>query len=253
MIAVTGTNGKTSIADFYYQILKLNNKKVSISEEQYNVNAMINSLGGQRDFYSELIESKEGFPEGTRFVLENPKMFNDILGTVADMFQVDDVYRDALESGLGDLSHCLISKNRISALKSLDIASKNSAGDLTVIPLKEASELISDLKRIPLDDNIMNRASDLVKTSKKLRPLCEYLLGNLLVVNDLSLAIKNKGLQGWDLVDKDGAYSGHNLILKNRQFSEHGHMIGRQEKLEKEHIVQLVADPKFEQIKKERV
>ena len=64
------------------------NKKVSISEEQYNVNAMINSLGGQRDFYSELIESKEGFPEGTRFVLENPKIFNGILGTVAICFRL---------------------------------------------------------------------------------------------------------------------------------------------------------------------
>ena len=29
IIAVTGTNGKTSIADFYYQILNLNNKKVA--------------------------------------------------------------------------------------------------------------------------------------------------------------------------------------------------------------------------------
>ena len=29
MIAVTGTNGKSSIANFYYQILKLNNKKVA--------------------------------------------------------------------------------------------------------------------------------------------------------------------------------------------------------------------------------
>ena len=29
LIAVTGTNGKSSIADFYYQILDLNNKKVA--------------------------------------------------------------------------------------------------------------------------------------------------------------------------------------------------------------------------------
>ena len=29
IIAVTGTNGKSSIADFYYQILDLNNKKVA--------------------------------------------------------------------------------------------------------------------------------------------------------------------------------------------------------------------------------
>ena len=29
LIAVTGTNGKSSIADFYFQILKLNRKKVA--------------------------------------------------------------------------------------------------------------------------------------------------------------------------------------------------------------------------------
>jgi murE/murF fusion protein len=29
LIAITGTNGKSSVADFYYQILELNNKKVA--------------------------------------------------------------------------------------------------------------------------------------------------------------------------------------------------------------------------------
>ncbi len=44
LIAVTGTNGKSSIADFYYQILKLNNKKVAsigtlgLKSEKFNLN-----------------------------------------------------------------------------------------------------------------------------------------------------------------------------------------------------------------------
>ena len=209
----------------------LNTEKVTNSEEQYNVTAMINSLSGQRDFYNELIESKEGFPEGTRYVLENPKIFPGVLGTVADMFQVDDAYRDALESGLGDLSHCLIAEDKTSAIKALEIANKNSAGDLSIIPLKEASELTSDLKKLPLNDNILARASDIVQTSKQLKPLSEYLLGNLLIVDDLNLAIESNESFGWDIVNSKGDYSGQNLILKNRQVSEHGHVMGRQEKL----------------------
>ena len=209
----------------------LSTEKVTNSEEQYNVTAMINSLSGQRDFYNELIESKEGFPEGTRYVLENPKIFPGVLGTVADMFQVDDAYRDALESGLGDLSHCLIAEDKTSAIKALEIANKNSAGDLSIIPLKEASELTSDLKKLPLNDNILARASDIVQTSKQLKPLSEYLLGNLLIVDDLNLAIESNESFGWDIVNSKGDYSGQNLILKNRQVSEHGHVMGRQEKL----------------------
>ena len=44
LIAVTGTNGKSSIADFYYQILNLNNKKVAsigtlgVKSENFNLN-----------------------------------------------------------------------------------------------------------------------------------------------------------------------------------------------------------------------
>ena len=233
----SSTYSKLSKAEKLFEELQnklkeLNTKKVSASEEQFNVSAMINSLNGQRDFYNELIESKEGFPEGTRFVLENPKIFSGVLGTVADMFQVDNEYRDSLESGLGDLSHCLIAKDKASAIKALEIANKNNAGDLTIIPLKEAAELKSDLKTMPLNDNVLVRASDIVQTSKQLRPLSEYLLGNLIIVKDLSLAIESNELFGWDLVDTKGAYSGQNLILKNRQISEHGHMMGRKEKLD---------------------
>ena len=69
------------------------------------------TLKGQKEFYAELLESKEGFPHGTKYVLENPRMFPQVLGTVADMFHVEERYRDALEVGLGDLSHSLITKD----------------------------------------------------------------------------------------------------------------------------------------------
>ena len=203
-----------------------------LSEEQYSVSAIIESLEGQHLFYTELVESKEGFPEGTRYVLENPKLFSGILGTVADMFQVDENYRDALESSLGDLSHCLIVKDKEVAISTLKIASDNQAGDLTIIPLKEAINIQSDLRPFP-DIQIHGvRASDIVQTDKQFKPLSDYLLGNLMIVEDLSEALGVKALKGWSLVDKTGAYSGNDLILKSRQISEYGNLIGRKVKLE---------------------
>ena len=203
-----------------------------LSEKNYSVSAMIESLKGQSEFYSELVETKEGFPEGTRFVLENPTIFPGVLGTVADMFQVDEEYRDALESGLGDLSHCLIAKDKISAYATLKNAQNNQAGDLTIIPLKEAANLAVKLKTLPENNLVIARASDLVKTSKELKPLSEYLLGDLLIVEELGEAHQSTALDGWGLVDRSGSYSGSDMVIKNRQISEHGNLIGRQKKLD---------------------
>ena len=187
-------------------------------------------LDDQLIFYRELIESKEGFPEGTRFVLENPNKFSDILGTIADMFSIDSRYRDALEAGLGDLSHCLISKDRTSALTTLKKARNVSAGDLSIIPLKEAKQLKNVLKQIPEDDQIIGRASDLITTSNQLVPLANYLLGNLLIIKDIN-KIKQTNDLSWTYVDLNGSYAGNDLVLKNRQVSKHGNLLGRQEKI----------------------
>ena len=71
-----------------------------------------------------------------------------------------------------------------------------------------------------------------IRDSKKLKPLADYILGDLLIVNDINKAANDKSLIGWTLVDLNGSYSGNDLVLKSRQISQHGNLIGRKKKLE---------------------
>ena len=207
-------------------------KQQDIIKDYNSLIVKTESLNDQAKFYSELIESNEGFPEGTQYVLENPKVFSNVLGTVADVFSVEDKYRDALENGLGELSHCLISKDKKTGLQTLEKATDANAGDLTIIPFKEAIELKVKLDPLPKTSNIIARASEIVNTSKRLRPLADYILGDLIIVEDIQQAAKDKKLEGWRLVDLKGSYTGKDLIIKSRQISEHGNLLGRKSKLE---------------------
>ena len=68
----------------------LQDKKHDMAKQHHTISAIKDSMEIQTSFYQELVELKEGFPEGARYVLENPKKFPDVLGTVADVFQVDE-------------------------------------------------------------------------------------------------------------------------------------------------------------------
>ena len=215
--------------------VKLEQKIIKQQNIIKNHNSLIvkaESLNDQAKFYSELIESNEGFPEGTQYVLENPKVFSSVIGTLADVFSVDDKYRYALENGLGELSHCLISKDKKTGLQTLEKAIEAKAGDLAIIPLKESIEFKVKLDPLPNTSNIIVRASEIVNTSKSLKPLADYILGDLLIVQDIQQAANDKKLDGWRLVDLKGSYTGKDLIIKSRQVSEHGNLLGRKSKLE---------------------
>ena len=222
---------ETELSSLNSKLTDLNQNLERLSNKRHTNSALISSFKGQKDFYDQLVESRDGFPEGTRYVLENPKMFPDVLGTIADMFQVDQKYRDALESGLGDLSHCLVAKNRASAVSTVKMAREVKAGDLTIIPLEEAGKIKVDLPPMPNNGESLYRGSEIVKTSKDLQPLADYLLGKLLIVNNLNKFTQNDDTADWNIVDLGGNFSGNNLILKNRQISEHGNIIGREKRL----------------------
>ena len=50
-------------------------------------------LQRQLSFYNLLVEKKEGYPEGVRNILNSPKDFPDVIGTVGELFQIDHKYK----------------------------------------------------------------------------------------------------------------------------------------------------------------
>lgn len=199
--------------------------------EQNSHQSRAEALATQLQFYRELVERKEGYPRGARFILENEDLFPDVLGTVADLFQVEEEYQRALESGLGDLVHCLVTRNRQVALTTLQKARHEKAGKVAIIPLKEVAGIATNHSPLPSHQVVIGRASELVAVPKNLQPLADFLIGNLLVVNDLPRALQETALEGWNLVDLEGAYSGTNYLLKHSQGSNGTGVVGRQKKI----------------------
>ena len=189
-------------------------------------------LQRQLSFYNLLVEKKEGYPEGVRNILNSPKDFPGVIGTVGELFQIDHKYKLPFESALGDWIHCVIAKDKKSALKIIFSAKLSKSGSLSVLPLKEVSKLIQKKKTIPKGKGILGTGIKLSGVEQKYNPLAELLVGNLLIVEDIDEAMKLHDLSGWDVVDLKGSFSGENLLLKVNSDSVDGNVLGSKKKIE---------------------
>ncbi len=207
----------------------LQSQRRDFTVKQDSLTTRIEGLSSQVDFYQELISSGEGLPQGARYILgQNEK---GILGLVADVFQTDDQYQTAVESGLGSIAQCVIAKDRKTALDTISIVNRNKYGSITIIPLKELSSSSVKPESVPTSDQVIGRGDQLIKASKDYQGLAERLLGQLLVVKDLEKALSDSTLNGWDLVDLNGVLARRDHVIRNQQTSNQG-VVGRKKKVE---------------------
>jgi len=224
---------------------QLSENKASVEEELNNLNQRINnaktdkqsqvarleSLSGQLQFYQDLMVSQADIPSGTKYVIDSKIESQSVIGTIANIFSTEDEYEVAINAAFGEFAHCLICKNRVSALQILNNSQVQKAGKLSLIPLEEVNNSNIKPSAVPNSDLIIGRASDLLKSESNYKPIADLLLGNTLIVKDLSKAISDSNLSGWVLVDLNGITYGKNLILRNPG-SGKGTVIGRKEKID---------------------
>ena len=207
-------------------------KESALSIEIHRGKSKLESLESQAYFYQELVEQKDGYPEGVRTILKSPNDYPGIIGTVGELFQIEEKYDVAFQSALGDWTKCLVAEDRNAAVNIVELAQSHKIGNMSILPLKELNKLSSMQTKVPSGKNIIGSGVELCGADQKVKDLANVLLGNLLVVDDLNEAIKNPDLDGWNMVDLNGAYSGKNFVLKYHGKNGDGSLIGRQKKIE---------------------
>ena len=210
---------------------KLQYKKQQIDVQEHKVSSRIESLDSKCRIYEELLMSRVGYPNGAKDILENKDQYKGVLGSVGDLLKVDDSMAPAIERALGEYAKCIVVKDRKTAMNILEIARKRNAGKLMIIPLKDINGEKQNKAKLRNDDNLIGRAVDFVKTTDLMKPLSKFLLGNILLVKDLKIGIKEKSLNSWDLVDKKGAFSIRGMIINNSNGNNDSGLIGRKEKI----------------------
>lgn len=137
-------------------------------------------------------ESKSNLFKGTKTVLDNASLFKGkMFGTVADLINIPEQYISAMDAILQNAVQHIVVENSAVAVRIIDFLKANNGGRATFIPLSSITE--KDIKaeylvQINNHAGFIGIASNLVSSDPKFTPLVRFLLGNVIVVEDIHVA-----------------------------------------------------------------
>lgn len=152
------------------------------------------SLNARLESIRNLAERYEGYGESIRAVMREKKRFGGIKGVVADLISTKKEYETAVETALGGRLQNIVTDNERSAKACIEYLKKTRQGRATFLPLdsiryREQQELNAAVR----ESGAIGIASTLTETSDELQSLNSYLLGNILVVDNIDNAIRIAG------------------------------------------------------------
>ena len=129
---VDQTLGELDKASSRVQALKLEEQEAN--RKQHSLEARQEGLQNQIQFYENLLESKEGYPGGVKYVLNNTRDFSGVYGVLAELLDVDKEHQSIIESVLGSRAGCLVAKDRSVALDTLKMLKNQKQGNASILP-----------------------------------------------------------------------------------------------------------------------
>ena len=181
-----------------------------------------------------LSERYEGFGGSTRRIMEQKETFPGVLGTVADLISTDKRYELAIETALGGALQNIVTDNEQTARACVDFLKENKYGRSTFLPLANIQEKDFSRREALKERGAIGLGSDLLKAPDTMRHLPSYLLGNVLVVDDMdaALAIARKYRYDFRIVTLDGDLLNRGGSITGGAFRSNSNLLGRRRELE---------------------
>ncbi len=243
---VEGNLDKTSlnILDKKLSIEKLTVERTEFRGQISNSEQRVTQMRGEQSYlqYSGL--------KAVQAVLEERHRLGNVYGTVAQLGEVDEKYRMALDVAAGGHLSSLVVDGDRTAQSCIEYLRQHQLGYATFLPINKIKGrfMSADIEELVGRSGVIGLAIDLVKFDEKFSEIFSYALGNTIIVENIDVA-REIGIGrvrmvtlGGDIMETSGSMKGGYRNLNRRQgmgFSQgnspyfvQGNILDAEEKLE---------------------
>jgi len=185
-------------------------QKLSISVE---------SMQQKLNMLSEMEKDMQGYSNAVKTVLRAGERgeLGGIRGAVSKLMRVDDEYTIAIETALGSAMQNVIVEDEVSAKRAISLLKSSNSGRTTLLPMSIMKGNVLSEKGLDKMQGFVGLASDLVEYDACYDGIFKYLLGRIVVADNLDSASKIASQYGYkfrivtldgQVINSGGSYTG---------------------------------------------
>ena len=220
--------GNESVTSIKNEIAELNGQADKAQQQYHREKSRLESLVN-------ITERYDGYGNSIRKVMEKKEDTPGILGVIADIVKVERKYEVAIETALGGTIQNIVTDNEKTAKSLISYLKENKFGRATFLPLssiqgRNTLEKDSCMK----EPGVIGVASNLVRVSFEYENLAKYLLGRILVVDNIdhALEIAKKYKYSLRIVTVEGEQLNPGGSMTGGAFKNSSNLLGRRREIE---------------------
>ena len=182
-----------------------------------------------------ITERYDGYGNSIRRVMEQKAKEPGIRGVVADIVHVQKDYEVAIETALGGSIQNIVTDNEQTAKRMIGFLKQNRYGRATFLPLSNISGRGGFTQRDTLKEpGVIGTANTLVQADAEYSELVQYLLGRVLVVDNIdhAIAIGKKYRHSLRMVTIEGESLSPGGSMTGGAFRNNSNLLGRRREIE---------------------